>query len=216
MSATNRGGERRLDDHYVTPDWAIKRFLEAYKPPAGTWLDPCAASGELIIQARALRPENQYLAMELRPDAEAALAAVVPGTYYMGDFLSVNLSPKTVATVITNPPYSLALPFLNKCREVAYVTCFLLRIGFMCGGRGPYQANARPGLFFLPNRPSFTGDGADASEYAWYVYGDPNVAGRHFMLAETPSEEIRDWNRRARLIHQPQVEALPAAIPAAG
>ena len=55
---------RRPDDHYVTPEWAIRRLLEAYVPPVLQTsadvnaspqarpmrvLDPCAARGELLV-----------------------------------------------------------------------------------------------------------------------------------------------------------------------
>lgn len=203
MSATNRSDVRRKDDHYITPDWAVRRFLEAYAMPVGNWLDPCAANGELITVAKQLVPASRFIGIELRPEAEGALSEVVPDNYMIGDFFekSKTVADKVIDVVLTNPPYALAVEFLAECRRIAKVVAFLLRIGFYCGGRGPLSREARPGLFFLPNRPSFTGDGADASEYAWFVYGDPAVSGRHFCLPETPSTEISAWNKRARKIH---------------
>lgn len=220
MSATNRSDVRRKDDHYVTPDWAVRRFLEAYTPPAGTWLDPCAANGELIVTARSAAAPlliEQFVAVELRVEAAPHLAKVVPGAYVIGDFFTVSqgVGPQSFDFTLSNPPYSLAVPFLAECRRISKVVAFLLRIGFYCGGRGPLSREAKPGLFFLPNRPSFTGGGADASEYAWFVYGDPSVSGRHFCLPETPAQEITAWNKRARSIHAPQLPTLPPASAAA-
>lgn len=214
MSSTGRSDVRRKDDHYVTPDWAVRRFLEAYNPPAGTWLDPGAANGELISVCRKLRPENKYLGLELRPEVEPLLKTVAIDGYQIGDFLTLasQIADKSVSSVVTNPPYSLAVPFLEQSLRIGKVVAFLLRVGFLCGGRHELTKRTRPGLFLLPNRPSFTGDGADSSEYAWFVYGDPAVAGRHFMLAETPSQEIKTWNAWARAIHLPRVSTLPSTV----
>lgn len=184
MSATGRSDVRRKDDHYVTPDWAIRSFLAAYALPEGPWLDPCAANGELITVARSVVPSARFTAVELRPEAAPYLQQVAPGAHAIGDFLAMapQIQSGIWSAVITNPPYSLAVPFLIECRRIAKVVAFLLRIGFYCGGRGPLSRESKPGLFFLPNRPSFTGDGADASEYAWFVYGDPEVLGTSLLF----------------------------------
>lgn len=196
---------RRKDDHYVTPDWTVKRLLEKYNPPPGVWLDPCAANCELLSVCHSLRPNNLYHAMEKRI-TDTSLLGFLKSRLVGVDFLSPEVPVKTFNFIITNPPYKFAFQFLEQSLLWTDVVAFLLRLSFMNGGqRAHINESLNPGLFFLPNRPGFTGFGSDFSEYAWFVYGDPTVAGRHFTLASTSDAEIDAWNEKAKLIHSASV-----------
>jgi hypothetical protein len=215
MSATNRGAERREADEYLTPEWAIRRFLEFYQPPGEDWLDPCAANGDLIRVCKAvmgrMRPKFSMAGIELRQECQETLrAATGEDGHYIGDFLAAatGIGDKSGGAIVTNPPYSLLVPFLTECVRIAHVTCMLLRINAVRGGetlpngeevkRQHLMKLLNPGIFVLPDRPSFTGYGTDATEYSWFVFGDPEVAGRWFMLGDTPEDEIKAWNKKAR------------------
>lgn len=209
-SLAMRGKEktsRRENDHYVTPDWAIRRFLEVYtpsSPPPGRILDPCAAQGELLATTKEFFPAALYAACDINPAFASALAEATAGAVVSGDFLqSLDVLKRCQFDfVITNPPYNLAEEFIKASLEVAPVVAMLLRINFAASQkRRNFLAEARPGIYVLPNRPSFTGEGGDMTEYGWFVFGDPHVAGRIDWLELTPAEEIRAANERARVIH---------------
>lgn len=211
MSATGRnleGNERRGNDHYVTPWWAVHRFLEKYKPKLGaTVLDPCAANGELLHAIKKVRPDLVLIAVELRPECAIHLQrlqeAGVIAEYQIESFL--NLAPLipsgAVDYIITNPPYSLSQEFVEAGERIVKVShSYLMRVNFL-GAQDRYEFTVRTGpfLWISPNRPSFTGWGGDATEYAWFTYDDETLGGNGWeMLDLTPPADIRAWNAEAR------------------
>lgn len=198
---------RRENDHYVTPDWAIRRFLEFYtpsSPPPGRILDPCAAQGELLAVTKEFFPSALYAACDINGAFAPALSEATAGAFVTGDFLqSIDVLRRgQFDFIITNPPYNQAEEFIKASLQVAPVVAMLLRINFLASQRRRnFLAEAKPGVYVLPNRPSFTGDGGDMTEYGWFVFGDKHVAGRLDWLELTPAEEIKAANERARLIH---------------
>lgn len=214
MSATGRSDVRRTNDVYITPSWCIRRLLEAYPLPAGVVMDPCAAGGELLTVVKALHPRNELFGVELRPECLADLIEVTDGNAAIGNFLELarEAPDQSVDVVITNPPFSLAEEFIRTCLRISKVTIMLLRINALRGdGRQVLMAQTKPGLLVLPDRPSFTGRGTDATEYAWFVWGDPAFTGRWQMLRETPEAEIKAWNRIARELHPIEPEPVASA-----
>ena len=77
--------------------------------------------------------------------------------------------------IIGNPPYSLALEFVNKSLGLLSergVLILLLRTAFL-ESKSRYrfwQKNPLSGLYTLSKRPSFTGKGTDATSYSWFVW----------------------------------------------
>lgn len=210
MSATGRtDGVRQEKDHYITPGWALQRLLEAYRLPEGaTVLDPCAANGELLSELNRLRPDLRLMAFEVRAECTAALSdltsAGVLENFAIGSFpeMAKSIEDDAIDFVLTNPPYSMAQEFVEMGNRIAKIgNIHLLRINFVgAQRRRDWTAKTRPGFFVLPNRPSFTGWGGDATEYAWFVYKDPEMAGRWAILQLTPDETVSAWNKRARLL----------------
>lgn len=195
MSATGRGAERRADDFYATPAWCVRRLLERLALPAGNWLEPCAGDGAII---RAVgRQDVTWTAVELRHEARGRLVEVVDSTeVFVGfDFVGGDFGGTEFAAVITNPPFSLALPFIEHALELAPWVVMLLRLNFLASaGRAEFFREQAPDVYVLPNRPSFTDDGrTDATEYAWFVWPPERGrrAGRLEVLAETPASERR-------------------------
>lgn len=162
-----------------------------------------------------MRPENSYGAIEIRQSCETALAAlkgkVIEG-YAIADFLQAKIEDKSVDVIVTNPPYSLTNEFIRECVRVAKRSALLLRVNAFRGdGREQMIRELNPGLFLLPDRPSYTGWGQDSTEYAWFVFGDPEVSGRWFMLDSTPDEERFAWNEYARTVYPKPVKKEKAA-----
>lgn len=180
MSATNRSGARRPFDNYSTPEWCVKRLLEARELPMGTWLEPCAGDGAI---ARAVPSDHVYwTTVELRAECAAD---------YHGDFLTAEVE-RHFDVAITNPPYHLAEQFIVKCLEIADHVVMLLRLNFLEGeSRADFLRRYPPDVYVLPNRPSFTGKGTDATAYAWFYWPPERrrESGTIRVLASTPKEE---------------------------
>jgi hypothetical protein len=209
MSATGRSDVRHEHDTYLTPNWCTRRFLEAYRIPSGTILDPCAASGGLLSVVREMRPDCTPVGIELRPECLPDLKKVCGGDAVTVDFLKLarGFLPGAVDCVLTNFPFSLAEEFLSESLRIAKVVITLQRINWIRGnGRHATMAKLRPGLFVLPDRPTFTGYGTDATEYSFFVFGDPAVAGTWTMLGSTPEAERSAWSERMRAIYPKPVK----------
>ncbi len=145
-------------------------------------------------------------AIELRESCRAPLQALVDAGvlqgFAIGDFLDLSTRLETNAFdyVVTNPPYSIAREFIDVCNRIAKrANVQLLRINFLgCAERREWTDLTKPGMKVVPNRPSFTGWGGDATEYAWFIYKDPDMRGRWDVLEATPADVIAAWNARAR------------------
>ena len=159
MSATNRGAVRNPQDAYYTPQWCVKLLLKELNiNPEMIFLEPCKGGG------------NIYDLVDTKIKLWAELDEGV-------DFLSYT-PPQPPTLIITNPPFSLALEFLLKSllhKEATVI--FLLRLNFLGSQkRKPFWNKFPPShLYVLSERPSFTGHGTDATEYAWFVWDRQNI-----------------------------------------
>lgn len=169
MSATNRGTERNVNDFYPTPDWCIQEFLAhlfLVEQPLSNWLicDPSCGQRPYGNNLRHFGFRNLIeldIDVAQRPD-------------FLIDFTSQNLWFKP-QMIITNPPYNLASEFLRRAMfEVAPggLVVFLLRLNFFGSQkRKPLFDEFPPKYCFVHSkRPSFTGGGTDATEYAHFVW----------------------------------------------
>jgi hypothetical protein len=92
--------------------------------------------------------------------------------------------------VITNPPYNQALEFVETSMRWGRIVVMLLRLNWIASAkRHAFVRDHPPDVYVLPNRPSFTGKGTDATEYAWFVWG--MGGGRIEVLDLTPLDERR-------------------------
>lgn len=187
MSATGRSDVRVESDYYPTPAWCVHRLLEAVRLPGGAWLEPCAGDGAVVRAV--VRADVQWTTYDIRPESSAQ---------NIGDFLSVRprvllWEPEVVSpwasVCLTNPPYSLAMEFVQHAMKHAHVTAMLLRLNFLGSeGRAQFFRAHPPSVYVLPNRPSFVGGRTDACEYAWFVWG-LNATPEIRVLATTPKSE---------------------------
>lgn len=178
MSALNRGSERQNLDLYQTPYSSIDRFLEEYGFGEDEILyDPCAGGCNIIQRTKLHSPDNKWIATEIDPKHEDALQkAEVP--YLIKDFLQITdedikqlTNGKRVNTIFTNPPYSLAMEFIQKSLKIADTVIMLLRVNFLGSiKRNKFLRQHTPSIYVLPNRPSFINGKTDATDYAWFVW----------------------------------------------
>lgn len=195
MSATNRSNKRRNNDFYETPKFAVNRFLDKIYLPGGHWLEPAAGFGKIINTV------NEHGSITATWDACElvywAYQKLQPLTknLYIGNYLEQKLDKHKYNVIITNPPYYLAQEFIEHSIDLEpdYVV-MLLRTNFLeSETRNSFLRSNTPDIYVLPNRPSFTGDGTDATSYAWFVWSRvPKTHGNLYILEHTPRKERKE------------------------
>ena len=183
MSATNRSAVRHVDDFYKTPAWVIRALLES-EPLHGPILEPSCGDGAIISQLIDLGvcKADELLGVEIHPQRAESAAAnrwgarVVCGNFLEGLDAWQHLESRP-CSIITNPPYRLAADFVRRSLEVVQPggrVCMLLRLNFLGSSRKRLDVVQRGSglsrVIVLAKRPSFTGGGTDACEYAWMVW----------------------------------------------
>jgi hypothetical protein len=153
MSATNRGSKREDRDFYPTPLTAFEPLLPYLpKPPSFIW-EPACGDGRLInaMRGAGLNAGGSDLSEEV-------------------DYLDITIR---MDCIVTNPPYSLAMEFIQHALKHSDETFMLLRLSFLGAQyrREWWRANEPNALFVLSKRPCFVKGGSDNCEYAWFYWG---------------------------------------------
>jgi len=205
MSATGRSDVRVENDQYATPPWCVHVLLEELKLPGGAWLEPCAGAGAIIDAVNMRRRDVAWTAVELdakyQPRLELTGADVKIVDFLKAPFMERPYPPLFVASVL-NPPYSIAEEVIRRCQKLAGITVALVRINFLASKqRAAWMRGWTPDIYVLPNRPSFTGKGTDATEYCWAVWDWRRVSGRGKIqiLREASKAERKEYDATTRL-----------------
>lgn len=159
MSSTNRSAERKPHDAYATPLWAIDVILDEVKlDTITTGLEP-ACGDQRIIQA--IEQRNSAIKFDW--------ADIQQGI----DYFSSNYKLLPYDLIISNPPYNLAQAFVDQALTHGKNVVMLLRLGFLASQkrREWWQDRIPHRLFVLSKRPSFTNQGTDSADYAWFCWG---------------------------------------------
>lgn len=196
MSSKNRKKESIDKDNYPTPLWCVERLQEAKIPDlikARTVLEPCAGDGRIIKAF----PNKEWCGVELR-DVEPSCEAFFANTNFLD--WAVHQPLNVFDAVVTNPPYTLALEFLQHSLTLAPHVFFLLRMGFLeSEKRWDWNHEHMPDCYLLPNRPSFDGEGCDSTIYAWMHFSrKKRKRGNIRLLANTPMEIRKEAKKQAR------------------
>jgi len=138
-------------------------------------------------------------AVEAREDCLPILDAVPTcQTAVVGSFQAVPVDTSgRYAVCLGNPPYRAALQIIQHALKFSPLVVMLLRLNWLASDkRVAWIRENTPSVFVLPDRPSFVGEGGDATEYAWMVWGlgVPTVS----ILGSTPLKERRDLDRKLR------------------
>jgi hypothetical protein len=143
------------DDWYETPEWATLALLRVLGTQAPSRiLEPTAGRGAIVRALRKHWRGCQVTANEI--DAERAEllhdagATIVKVTDFLVEgFLAQDL-------IITNPPFKLAMPVIDRSRQIAREVALLLRLNFLGSQeRAAFWREHPADVYVLPRRPSF-------------------------------------------------------------
>lgn len=190
MSSTNRHARlANCADYYRTPVPAILDFFDALEAdwreildPAGfsfdqpfTVLDPCAGGDSVhdmsypvaLRQHRLGKNMQRLVTVDIRPDSKADIKA---------DYLRFSVAEASPMVVLTNPPFNLAQPVIEKALGDVVdggLVIALLRLNFLgAQKRAEFFGRHMPSAIFVHSkRMSFSdAPGTDSAEYAHFVW----------------------------------------------
>ena len=156
---------RRAGDFYPTPAWATHALFDKIGPLDGTIWEPACGDGAM---------------------AEVILERCCPGRVVLAsDLYDRGYTPETVDFlttawkcdhVVTNPPYSLAEPFVRHALDVASGTvAMLLKLNFLegVGRKRLFEEHPPEWVYVFSRRIKFplpAGAGGGVLAYAWFVW----------------------------------------------
>ncbi|TXH13717.1 MAG: hypothetical protein E6R03_10815 [Hyphomicrobiaceae bacterium] len=198
------------NEFYPTPSWAVHRLLdrclESHELDRGTFLEPAYGNGAipLAFQTYQERIDGvEWYGIDV--DLDANVMKEAGGRVKVGDFTTYSIVrhsekykafPKRFDLVITNPPFSLAMDYLITASQITNSIFMLLPITWLASAkRHNVISKYVPDTFLIPDRVSFTGDGASNSvEYAWFYWDTrkPKTVGSLQILDLTPLEERKE------------------------
>lgn len=202
MSRGVKRHERQDADHYPTPEWCTRRLMEnADLYDGGIWLEPAVGDGAIVRVMQEYHPNITWHTSDIRPESLMHAGMVHTATHYTGDYLE--LAPcitEKYAGIITNPPFSLAMEFIQASLPIAYSVIALLRLGFLeSENRNAWIRQNMPDyIYVLPNRQGGTSDGkTDVFTYGWFHWKPTWIDGKlqsvtattMIVLPTTPIEE---------------------------
>jgi len=176
-STTGANKDSNPHDFLVTPAWTSRAILTTLtrtpplrlvgslmRPKPTVILDPCSGDGAILEVAHEVFPEAEKRGLEIDP-IRCALANVKPGNMMtkLGDALALptwaDEKGKRPDLICTNPPFSLAMPFLERAlAEVAEGgdVAFLLRLAWLSSlDRVAFHKKHPSDVYVLDRRPSF-------------------------------------------------------------
>lgn len=161
MSATNRGTKRNKNDFYPTPEETINSLLNHIDfSKVSSFLEPCKGNGAI------------YNKVECTIKTYCEISENIPKDYLSTQYNKFDL-------IVTNPPFSIAQDFLVKSLKESDCVCYLLRLNYLGSKKRAdtlWNKVSTPNkLLVLSKRPSFTGKGTDATEYAWFCWDKSNL-----------------------------------------
>lgn len=177
MSATNRGGKRRENDFYETPEEVTRDFLfNHFEGEFKNILEPCAGTGKMNKVLKERFPDSHITAIELntRGLPEGCNVAIAMDFLEFPEYFGENNIVQDFDLIFTNPPYSQAQEIIEHALTTwpKATVVMLLRVGLLESQKRHdwWQDKLPTELHILSKRPSFTGGGTDSACYAWFVW----------------------------------------------
>lgn len=180
MSSTNRGAVRKANDFYATPERTVIQLLRRVGDRLSTygteWLEPCIGDGAIPRAVARYWAEHQsnvpphFTGVDIDPQVEAS-PYIFKSNYLL--WLPVQRHP----VIISNPAFFLAQEIIEHSMNLyddGYqpLIIMLLRLGFLGSKKRSswWQGREPDAIYVLSDRPDFTGDGGDSSDYGWYFW----------------------------------------------
>lgn len=183
MREEQRLSTRHLSDYYPTPIPVIETARALLPANIGLTLDPAAGDGRFgdVLGALTCSWPHRWHDFDICPRAPNVQPV---------DFLTWDDPTLCPNTVITNPPFSLIEPFIERTMALQPDrVLFLARLALLEGQSRYRRIWTRwpPSLVaVLTKRPSFTNNGrTDSAAYAWFGWGNLAVKGLTWI----------DWGR---------------------
>lgn len=177
-------------EFFPTPAYCVHRFLEAVKLPFGDWIEPCVGEGAIVRAVNAYHGGPDVgVAWTANDIREVARLDCYSELWRLDFTLGLRVDcPWGVG--ITNPPFSKALAIVRSMLRCCDHVAILQRLNWLEGSdRAPFLREHPPGVYVLPERPSFTGDGStDGCGYAWYLWPPQHP---HVVVLNSTPREIR-------------------------
>ncbi len=180
MSVTGHNDVRHPDDFYATPSWCTRAILPVLSRLIGQTfcepdriIDPCCGDGAILDVVAEVYPTAFRCGVEIDPVRAAKAAS--RHNVVAADALGPLRWTGNGDLVLTNPPFSLAMEFVQRAIKEAGkggTVAMLLRLPWLASmKRAAWLRANTPSVYVLPKRPSFTGNGkSDATDYAWMVW----------------------------------------------
>lgn len=179
----------RGHDLYETPDVAVEALLRVERLPHRIW-EPAAGRGAIV---RVL----------LRRAGHAVIASDVADygfpLDFVRDFLTETRMPDGTECILTNPPYRIVEPFVERALNLCPHVVLLLRLAFMeserrrgiLEGRGLARIHVFRKRLPMMHRDGWQGRKANSGmAFAWYIFArnhtGPTVIDRISWENDTP------------------------------
>jgi predicted RNA methylase len=161
MSATNRGAERQADDFYATPTATTRALLRHYDVRGKRVLEPGCGTGSIVRELVAAGAHVIGVELDVERAGRTGAIRYPDGgrvNVACGDYLESLALPEAEKFdyAIGNPPFSLALPFVQKALTQAHTVCMLLRLNWLGSKERSAFHEANPShVRVLDTRPAF-------------------------------------------------------------
>lgn len=157
MSVTGHNDIRDPDDFYATPRWCVEAILPHLGDLTGKRvLEPGCGDGAIV---RALPSHAaSIVGVEMHEGRAAKAAALGRGIIHQTDYLAwaAEQPAGSFDVAIGNPPFALAMDFVQATLRIAKTTAFLLRLPWLASqGRADWMRTHTPSVHVLPKRPEF-------------------------------------------------------------
>ena len=171
MSRQKTGQRLNATDFYPTPPWCYEN-LDIDWSTFSSAHEPCRGDGRI-----------QFFLEE-----EQGLPCTYSEIMEDKDFFE---HTESTDLILSNPPFSIAKEFIDHSLKLSNTCIMLLRINYLgsIGRHAWWKENTPTALHVLSKRPSFTGKGTDATDYAWYVWDKTERLSRGVSFVTPPTKE---------------------------
>ena len=170
MSRQIAGIRLNKTDLYPTPPWCYENLDINWKAFSDAH-EPCRGDGRI----------QEFIKDQ---GISCSYTEILEGK----DFFEFN---DKIDLIVTNPPFSLAKEFIEHSIALSNTVIMLLRLNFLGSikRRSWWIDNTPTSLYILSKRPSFTGKGTDATDYAWFICDKTNRIDKGIKFVPIPSAE---------------------------